>query len=83
MSVLWWLGTTYMLDRDPALKGRLFTVLDLLKAVERDHSPGNELFEAVARYFRPDFHPDQESADEKAAAYFAEWAGPPKPRAAA
>jgi hypothetical protein len=78
MSVLWHLGTAYMIDRDPSLKGRLFTFLDLRKAVLRDHSPGWELFEAIGRYFLPAFHPDQESADEKALAFFAQWAGPPR-----
>lgn len=78
MSVLWHLGTTYMLQRDASLKGRWFGLLDVVKAVQRDHLPGWEIYEAVGRYVLPGFHPDQESADEKALAFFAQWAGPPR-----
>lgn len=66
---LWEMGMQCLTSQDPDYPKHPRTLLDYFVAMARGHAPGEEITNALARYFRPDFHPAAEADFEKAEAY--------------
>jgi predicted metal-dependent hydrolase len=72
MLVLWRRGMRYLCAADPIYHGRLPTYRDFRRAAKRGLlPPPRDLFIAVPRYCRADYHPSQEADTAVALAYLA------------
>jgi hypothetical protein len=68
---LWWAGVRFFMRQDPTVKRRA-TWRGFGRAARRGLlPPPRELFAAIPRYCRTDYHPSQEGSTEHALAYLA------------